>query len=122
MPRFEGNDDGYLGWLGDDSDGYVLNVLRSHARHGIMPHRADCFTIQSASFRGRGWTRAGGLIIGARTIAIRPGPRGDRGPGPTMAPTYDFPQGNPRLWTNPLIVCGCRLATPFWPEGDVLHA
>jgi hypothetical protein len=56
MPRFEGDDDGYLGWVGDNPEGDVLNVLRTHARHGLMLHRADCFMIESDSFRGRGWT------------------------------------------------------------------
>lgn len=57
MERFEANDTGYLRWLREHRRGYVLNVQRTHTHHGLMLHRATCFTIQAEGFRGSGWTR-----------------------------------------------------------------
>jgi hypothetical protein len=57
MERFVNNDSGYLRWLRQNAKGYVLNVLRTHSHHGVMLHRATCFTIHYESFRGSGWTR-----------------------------------------------------------------
>ena len=56
MQRFENNDGGYLRWLRQNPNGYVLNVLRTHLHHGVRLHRADCYTIQDKAFRGSGWT------------------------------------------------------------------
>lgn len=56
MERFENKDGGYLRWVRHHPTGYVLNVLRTHSHHGVMLHRATCFTIQNQAFRGSGWT------------------------------------------------------------------
>lgn len=56
MERFENSDGAYLRWLRHNPEGYVLNVLRTHAPTGVMLHRATCFTIQHESFRHSGWT------------------------------------------------------------------
>lgn len=56
MERFENSERGYLRWLRQNPSGYVLNVVRTHAPSGVMLHRANCYTIQSDSFRGSGWT------------------------------------------------------------------
>lgn len=56
MERFENNDGGYLKWVRHHPKGYVLNMVRTHSHHGVMLHRATCFTIQNQALRGSGWT------------------------------------------------------------------
>lgn len=56
MERFQKNDTGYLSWVRHNSDGYVLNVLRTHIPYGLMLHRATCYTIRNEAIRRSGWT------------------------------------------------------------------
>src|SRR5689334_7391478 len=56
MRRFVDDDEGYLAWLEDRRDGFVLNLLRSGSSGPLMLHRATCGTIRGTPARGSRWT------------------------------------------------------------------
>ena len=55
---FVDDEDGYLGWLGVHSTGYVLNCERDPRATYLVVHRATCGTISGEPARGRNWTAA----------------------------------------------------------------
>lgn len=56
-PReFRDDDAGYLVWLSEHPDGYVINVARNHGATAARVHRAGCRTISGRSPHGGGWT------------------------------------------------------------------
>ena len=52
--EFMNNDKGYVAWLADHPDGYVLNCERPPRPSSLTLHRATCWTISRAS--GTNWT------------------------------------------------------------------
>ncbi|OBK01289.1 hypothetical protein A5741_05000 [Mycolicibacterium conceptionense] len=56
MTRFSDDDAGYLSWLEDNPDGYVVNIHRSHHVATARVHRARCRTIRGENPAGGGWT------------------------------------------------------------------
>ena len=52
--EFMDNDSGYIAWLADHPDGYVLNCERPPRPSSLTLHRATCWTISRAS--GTNWT------------------------------------------------------------------
>lgn len=43
--EFRDDDAGYLAWLTDHPDGYVINIARSHSPRDARVHHADCRTL-----------------------------------------------------------------------------
>ncbi len=54
---FSDDDPGYLAWLADHPDGYVINIARSRSVAAARVHRAGCRTIRGENPVGGGWTR-----------------------------------------------------------------
>jgi hypothetical protein len=53
---FRDNDEGYLTWLSDHPDDFVLNADRGPRPTYLRLHRATCRTITGAPARGQRWT------------------------------------------------------------------
>lgn len=60
------NDESYLAWLADHSDGCVINVLPSKSSNGARLHHAHCWTINSRPARGGMWTHPYEGVCGSR--------------------------------------------------------
>lgn len=56
VQEFRDNDAGYKSWLATHTDGYVINILRSHNPGGARVHQAGCPTINGQNPRGGKWT------------------------------------------------------------------
>jgi len=54
--EFRDDDDGYLSWIANHPDGYVINIVRGHTPAGARIHRADCWTVSRPGGRGASWT------------------------------------------------------------------
>ena len=54
--QFRDDDAGYLQWLRDHPDGFVLNIQHSHHASDAKVHRADCHTISGENPAGGAWT------------------------------------------------------------------
>ena len=54
--EFRDDDRGYLAWIADHPDGYVINILRSHSPANARLHHAGCWTISGEPARGGAWT------------------------------------------------------------------
>jgi pimeloyl-ACP methyl ester carboxylesterase len=54
--EFIDDDDGYLAWLADHPDGFVINTARHPTPSYIVIHRAQCRTISGTPARGGHWT------------------------------------------------------------------
>ena len=52
--EFMDNEKGYVAWLAEHPNGYVLNCERPPRPSGLTLHRATCWTISRAS--GTNWT------------------------------------------------------------------
>lgn len=53
---FKDNDQGYLQWLQQYPNGYVLNTYRPVTPDYMILHRATCPTISGTPARGENWT------------------------------------------------------------------
>ena len=54
--EFMDNDKGYVAWLAEHPDGFVLNCDRQPTRSYLILHRPTCGTISGAPARGQSWT------------------------------------------------------------------
>lgn len=57
VTRFRDDDDGYLGWLNNHPDGFVINIHRSDYTASARVHRASCRTIRGQNPARGGWTK-----------------------------------------------------------------
>lgn len=73
MLHFIDDDPGYLRWVSQNRDGYVVNAYRNPTPAYLMLHRATCRTITGNPTRGRQWTgdymKACGSLAELRTWA-----------------------------------------------------
>ncbi|MGH4020320.1 MAG: hypothetical protein ACRDT0_14010 [Pseudonocardiaceae bacterium] len=68
MVRFVDNDDGYLAWIAQHTDGFVLNTERNPNPYYLRLHRATCWTITRLQPNARRWTTGDYIkICGSRT-------------------------------------------------------
>ena len=67
MLDFSDDDDGYLGWLRDNSTGFVLNVRQNPGAKYTVLHRATCQTIARARDNGA-YTARGYRKVVATTV------------------------------------------------------
>jgi hypothetical protein len=67
--EFRDDNDGYLGWLAEHADGYVVNILRSHNPAGAKLHRVICRTITGRPPRGNTWTEGDYVKVCADDLA-----------------------------------------------------
>ena len=56
MRLFEDDDAGYLDWVENRQDGFVVNTFRKPDPRYLMLHRATCGTIRGKPARGDRWT------------------------------------------------------------------
>ena len=56
--EFLHDDSGYLAWVRDHTNGYVLNCDPKPVPSYLMLHRATCWTITGEPSSGRSWTSA----------------------------------------------------------------
>ncbi len=69
---FIDDDDGYLRWVQDNPDGYVLNTsLASPKRSSHTIHKADCSSVTGEPYRGKLWTHEYLKACGSRTAVER---------------------------------------------------
>jgi hypothetical protein len=54
--EFMNDDKGYIAWLAEHPDGFVLNCGRPPMPSYLMLHRSTCGTISGTPARGRSWT------------------------------------------------------------------
>ena len=62
--EFMDDDQGYIAWLAEHPDGYVLNCGRPPQPSYLMLHKARCGTISGTPARGRNWTVAYQKVCG----------------------------------------------------------
>ena len=55
--KFVDDDKGYLGWVAQNPEGYVLNIQRGLNPSDACLHRASCHTITGTPARGSTWTK-----------------------------------------------------------------
>jgi hypothetical protein len=66
MQRFVDDDRGYLYWLDDHPDGFVINTGRTPSATYLMLHRASCGTITGKPARGTTFTGEYAKVCGER--------------------------------------------------------
>lgn len=61
MQELSDDDDGYIGWLKNNPDGFVLNVQRNPSARYTVLHRARCWTIstmrEDGAYTARGYCK-----------------------------------------------------------------
>jgi len=67
MTRFVDNDDGYLAWIAQHPDGFVLNTERIPKPNYLRLHRSTCRTITILQPKAGRWTADYIKICGSRT-------------------------------------------------------
>ncbi|WP_198344201.1 hypothetical protein [Mycobacterium dioxanotrophicus] len=67
--EFRDDDDGYLAWIADHPDGYVINIVRGHTPAGARIHRASCWTVSRPGPRAASWTEGQYVKICADRLA-----------------------------------------------------
>ena len=65
-PPFNDDDDGYLAWLAQNPEGFVINTYRPPSPGYLRLHRAGCSTISGEPPNGKYWTRTSTKICGSR--------------------------------------------------------
>jgi hypothetical protein len=65
--KFVDNDDGYLAWIAQHPEGFVLNTARTPNPNDLRLHRATCSTITILQPQARRWTGDYIKICGSRT-------------------------------------------------------
>jgi hypothetical protein len=77
MIEFVDDDRGYLIWLAENPEGYVINVRRSPDPAYVVLHRASCWTISTkrvaSAYTGRGYRKLCALGSELRAAAVREG-------------------------------------------------
>jgi hypothetical protein len=53
---FEDDDSGYLSWIAEHPDGFVLNIQRGFSATDARVHSADCESISGTPSHGDEWT------------------------------------------------------------------
>lgn len=66
MEIFVDDDEGYLAWLGEHPEGYVVNADRPPNASYLRLHHSTCRTISGAPASGRAWTVTSTKICGRR--------------------------------------------------------
>lgn len=56
MKKFIDNDEGYLKWVDNNLQGFVINCNRQPNSRYLILHRADCRTITGTPANGESWT------------------------------------------------------------------
>ncbi len=56
VEEFQNNDAGYLTWLAENQDGYVINIQRNLTPSDARLHHAGCRTISGVPTKGKTWT------------------------------------------------------------------
>jgi hypothetical protein len=56
--EFCDDDAGYLAWLANHPDGYVINLARNRRPTDALTHHAGCRTISGQIPRGHAWTKS----------------------------------------------------------------
>lgn len=54
--EFRNDDGGYLAWVAEHPDGFVINIPRKYNATYARTHHADCRTISGRPTRGGTWT------------------------------------------------------------------
>lgn len=80
--EFRDDDDGYLAWIANHPDGYVINIVRGHTPAGARMHRASCWTVSRPGLRGASWTEGHYVKICADQLADLEHWAATVGPGP----------------------------------------
>lgn len=60
------DDDGYLAWLTEHPDGFVVNTYRTPSLSYLRLHQARCHTIAGTPARGTRWTADYAKVCGGR--------------------------------------------------------
>jgi hypothetical protein len=66
MRQFVDDDSGYLSWIADHADSYVVNTTRSPSASYFMLHRANCWTITRLQPRAKTFTGDYSKVCGQR--------------------------------------------------------
>lgn len=66
MQRFVDDDRGYLNWLDQNPDGFVINTGRTSTAAYLILHRAGCGTINGRPARGTTFTGDYAKVCGER--------------------------------------------------------
>lgn len=66
MDRFVDDDPGYLRWLEQHADQFVLNTYRTPRPDYLRLHRADCGIISGTPANGEHWTHNYIKVCGSR--------------------------------------------------------
>jgi hypothetical protein len=69
MQEFKDDDAGYVAWIGEFPDGFVVNASRTPTPSYLRPHRVTCHTISKDTFRGKSWTEGDCMKACAQDVA-----------------------------------------------------
>lgn len=70
MIIFVADDKGYLTWLSDNPDGYVVNTYRTPDPHYLVLHRSSCRHIRGTPPHGTAWTDSYAKICSRNTSEL----------------------------------------------------
>lgn len=78
MPHFSDDDAGYLNWIAENPDGFVLNIERSPRPEYLVLHRATCSSIarprDDGAYTERGYQKVAAIDLNElRSFARRVG-------------------------------------------------
>jgi hypothetical protein len=68
--RFVDDEDGYVRWLREHPNGYVLNCDREPSDRYLVLHETDCRTISGEPSRGTTWTTAYAKVCASTQIDL----------------------------------------------------
>lgn len=67
MIEFQNDDEGYLAWISENRDGYVLNIRQTPDADYVVLHRASCDSIATKNRTQGAYTTRGYRKICAKT-------------------------------------------------------
>ncbi len=57
MEQFKDDDRGFLRWIAEHPDGFVVNTYRNPSPQYLRLHRASCRSISGKPANGTSWTK-----------------------------------------------------------------
>lgn len=72
MKKFIDDDRGYLDWIAQHPEGFVLNTYRTPSLDYLLLHRTNCRTITNLPANGSRWTADYIKICGEIGGAVQP--------------------------------------------------
>lgn len=97
--EFRNDDGGYLAWIAEHPDGFVINIPRKYTAPYARMHHAGCRTISGRPARGGTWTGPYVKVCSERVAELQQWAIGEVGQSVAACgicgPAGGIPQGDP---------------------------